>query len=222
MGRVISLVKVLSLFVLLITLNARENPFFPAEGERDIPLATNKENSKTPLKQASISLPSQARVLQKVTIEFKNLDGSVDTKSIELDNSIDWHLPVLVSQKQIESPLLQEQKKSELVESKKKSGESKTLVSERFLKFIVSGKSLKIETKNEAIRNFLLASPHRIVVDFKSSAEVADFTKKEFDTIFKEVRIGNHKGFYRVVFELDGLYRYEFKKVTDGYVVELK
>lgn len=205
-----------------MSLEARENPFFPPEGERDIPFTTNKENGKSPLKQVPISLPPQARILQKVTVEFKNLDGSIETKSIELDNSIDWHHPLLVSQKHTEPSSVQEQKKSEQTETKKKNIESKALVSNSILKFIVSGKSLKIETKNEELRNFLLASPHRIVIDFKSDTEVADFTKKEFDTIFKEVRIGNHKGYYRVVFVIDGLYKYSFKRVADGYLVELK
>lgn len=205
-----------------MSLEARENPFFPPEGEKDIPFTTNKENGKSPLKQTAISLPPQARVLQKVTIEFKNLDGSVETKSIELENSIDWHLPLLVSQKQTESSSSQEQKTPEQTETKKKNVESKGVISNSTLKFVVSAKSLKIETKSEVLRNFLLASPHRIVMDFKSETEVADFIKKEFDTIFKEIRIGNHKGYYRIVVELDGLYKYSFKNVADGYFIELK
>ena len=218
--------KVLSLFALLIlTLHARENPFFPPEGEKDIFVTTNKDNSKIPLKQAAITLPSQARVLQKVTIELKNLDGSIETKSIELDNSIDWHLPIFISQGYRETavPTPKEKELSKTTTTTTPTPTKKNDIQNGIgPKLSVEGKSLKVTTKNEAIRNFLIANPHRIVIDFKSNTEVASFVKKDFDKVFQEVRVGNHKDYYRVVVELDGFYKYEFKKVADGYVVELK
>lgn len=218
--------KVLSLFALLIlTLHARENPFFPPEGEKDIFITTNKDNSKIPLKQAAITLPSQARVLQKVTIELKNLDGSIETKSIELDNSIDWHLPIFISQGYRETavPTPKEKELSKTTTTTTPTPTKKNDIQNGIgPKLSVEGKSLKVTTKNEAIRNFLIANPHRIVIDFKSSAEVTSFVKKDFDKVFQEVRVGNHKNYYRVVIELDGFYKYNFKKVDDGYIVELK
>lgn len=218
--------KVLSLFALLIlTLHARENPFFPPEGEKDIFITTNKDNSKIPLKQAAITLPSQARVLQKVTIELKNLDGSIETKSIELDNSIDWHLPIFISQGYRETavPTPKEKELSKTTTTTTPTPTKKNDIQNGIgPKLSVEGKSLKVTTKNEAIRNFLIANPHRIVIDFKSSAEVTSFVKKDFDKVFQEVRVGNHKNYYRVVVELDGFYKYNFKKVDDGYIVELK
>lgn len=217
--------KVLSLFALLIlTLHARENPFFPPEGEKDIFITTNKDNSKIPLKQAAITLPSQARVLQKVTIELKNLDGSIETKSIELDNSIDWHLPIFISQGYRETavPTPKEKELSKTTTTTPTPTKKNDIQNGIGPKLSVEGKSLKVTTKNEAIRNFLIANPHRIVIDFKSSAEVTSFVKKDFDKVFQEVRVGNHKNYYRVVVELDGFYKYNFKKVADGYVVELK
>ncbi len=217
--------KVLSLFALLIlTLHARENPFFPPEGEKDIFITTNKDNSKIPLKQAAITLPSQARVLQKVTIELKNLDGSIETKSIELDNSIDWHLPIFISQGYRETavPTPKEKELSKTTTTTPTPTKKNDIQNGIGPKLSVEGKSLKVTTKNEAIRNFLIANPHRIVIDFKSNTEVASFVKKDFDKVFQEVRVGNHKDYYRVVVELDGFYKYEFKKVADGYIVELK
>lgn len=226
--------KIFSLFTLFIlTLYARENPFFPPEGEKDIFVTTNKDNSKIPLKQAAITLPSQARVLQKVTVELKNLDGSIETKSIELDNSIDWHLPIFISQGYRETtmsaPKEKEPSKAKATTSApiKKNDiqnnvESKSITSLSFVKFYAAEKSLKLATKNGAIRNFLIADPHRIVVDFQSKTEVANFTKKEFDKFFREIRVGSHKDYYRVVVELDGFYKYDFKKVDDGYIIELK
>ena len=100
------MVKVLLISILLFTtINARENPFFAIMGERDIPISSNKDRTKPPLKQATITLPAQARTLQKVTIEFKNLDGSIESKSIELDNAVDWHLPIFISQSYTEQKI---------------------------------------------------------------------------------------------------------------------
>jgi hypothetical protein len=217
--------------LLLLTLQARENPFFPSTGEKDIPVTTNEDNSLLPLKRAAITLPTQARVVQKVTIEFKNLDGSVENKSIELDNTVDWHLPIFISQSydQTANSVKPETAPATPVVSvlKKKSAppkdtEYENILSIPFLKISSSSKSLKLTTSDEAIRNFLLVNPHRIVLDFKKETEIKGLIKKVEGNIFKRVRIGNHEGYYRVVVELDGHYRYDFKKVTDGYLVELK
>ncbi len=221
--------------LLLFTLNARENPFFPSNGEKDILLTTNQDSSQTPLKRAAITLPTQARVLQKVTIEFKNLDGSVETKSIEVENSIDWHLPIFISQSYSETPNaiqmeastapIAKQKNAEPAPQKKnvsKETKYEDIASIPFLKLYASGKNLKLVTSDEMIRNFLIVDPHRIVIDFKKETDIKSYVNKIPNNIFKEVKIGNHDGYYRVVVELDGLYRYDFKKISEGYLVELK
>ncbi|MFA5233560.1 MAG: AMIN domain-containing protein [Sulfurimonas sp.] len=214
--------------LLLFTLYARENPFFPSMGEKNIPVTTNEDNSQTPLKRAAITLPTQARVLQKVTIEFKNLDGSIENKSIELENSVDWHLPIFVSQSYSETlSVAQKEAATVPITKKKTSPKTKETMSENilsipFLKISSSSKSLKLTTSDEAIRNFLVVNPHRIVIDFKKDTDIKSYVKKVEGNIFREVRIGNHDGYYRVVVELDGHYRYDFKKVADGYMIELK
>jgi hypothetical protein len=211
------LIRVLfiSLF-LLITLDARENPFFPAKGEKDIPYTTNKVTSNTPLKQASISLPSSARQIKKVTIEYKNLDATIETKSIVLDNSIDWHLPIFVSQSynQVDN------KEEPIV--KNKPTKYKNIASIKYATFFTSDKSLKIITSDKVIRNFLLVNPHRIVVDFKRDTNLKSYEKENKHGIFTKVRIGNHDGYYRAVIELDGQYRYEMQEINNGYIFNLR
>ncbi len=218
------LIRVLLISSLIfLSIEARENPFFPSDGERDILITSNKESDTQPLKRAAITLPSQARVLQKVTIEFKNLDGSIESKSIELSNAVDWHIPIFITQSytQQESPA-----KIEAVSNTQKSVTKKEsyqkIASIKHLSLYSSQKSLKLLTKDEALRNFLLVNPHRLVVDFKRDSSMKSYVKKIPNSIFKEVRIGNHDGYYRVVVELDGLYRYDFKKVVDGYIIKLK
>ena len=214
------MIRALFISVLLLSsLNARENPFFPSVGEKDIPYTSSEDRTKSPLKRATITIPAQARVIKKVTIEYKNLDGSLESKSIELDNSIDWHLPIFISQSY--SAL-----SSSAPIAKKKSKEIKieynNIASIKHLKLYSSGKKLKLITDDKIIRDFLLVNPHRIVIDFKKDTNIKSYIKKSPKNIFKEIRIGNHKGYYRAVIELDGLYRYDKKKISNGYLLELR
>ncbi len=218
------LIRVLLISSLIfLFLDARENPFFPSEGERDILITSNEQSDTQPLKRAAITLPSQARVLQKVTIEFKNLDGSQESKSIELNNEVDWHIPIFITQSYTQQENVTQLEAMQPVKRSVQTKESyKNIASIKYLSLLSSQKNLKLVTKDEILRNFLLVNPHRLVVDFKRDSSIKSFVKKIPNSIFKEVRIGNHDGYYRAVIELDGLYRYDFKKISDGYLIELK
>ena len=204
---------IITLF-LLLTLQARENPFFPTEGEVDIEYV-NRYNAPPALKRATIALPAHARVIQNVTITYKNLDGSQESRSIELDNSIDWHLPLFISQ----SYGVTNQKVPKKISSKK---QLKKIAAFKYASFASSGKTLKISTKDKMIRNFLLVKPHRIVLDFARDSSMKNYTKILPNNIFTKIRVGNHSGYYRVVLELDGYYRYSYEKSSDGYLFNLK
>ena len=207
-------------FFLLITLEARENPFFPSKGEKDIPYTSNQVKAAQPLKRSSITLPSSARIIKKVTIEYENLDASIETRSIELDNSIDWHLPVFVSQSYSQTET--QTKKTVQSPKKKKTTKYKEIASVKHATFFTSNKTLKIVTDDKIIRNFLLVKPHRIVVDFKRDTSLKSYTKENPKNVFSKVRVGNHSGYYRAVIELDGLYQYKMQKVSDGYAFNLR
>ncbi len=203
-----------STLLLLVSLEARENPFFPSVGEKDISYTSNEDRSLSPLKRATITLPPQARVLQKVTIEYKNLDGSIESRSIELENFVDWHLPIFISQSYTASM------KEEKIPQKKKV--FKKLTSVKHASFYSADKTLKIVTKDKIIREFLLVKPHRIVIDFKRDTNLKSHLKKFNNNVFSKIRVGNHSGYYRVVVELDGYYRYKMKKISNGYTFELR
>lgn len=202
----------LTLFVVL-TLDARENPFFPAKGEVDIPLTTNQKTTIPPLKQASLELPSTARTVESISIEYKNLDGSLAKKSISLGNSIDWHLPLFITQNY----------GNEGVSHKSLKEKFHLLAKLKFISFYESTKRLKLITQDKMIRNFLLVKPHRIVCDFKRDIDIRSYQKnlEKKGSIVKRVRVGNHKGYYRVVIELDGFYRYETQRIAHGYSFNL-
>jgi hypothetical protein len=201
--------------LLLTLLEARDNPFFPAEGMKDMPVTSSTIQSFEPLQRAAITLPDSARVLKKVTVEYQNLDGSMGTRTIELDNSVDWHLPLFVSQSysatKPEKAVTSAPKKPE-----KKSSKFKKVVDFGEAAFFQSGKTLKIVTKDRMLRNFMLVNPHRIVLDFERDANFRSKTKIIKDgKPFKKIRLGNHRGYYRAVIELDGQYRHEIDR-RDG------
>lgn len=210
------------ILLLLTSLNARENPFFPSIGEKDIPITSNVNAEPAPLKRATLTLPSTARVIESITVGYKSLDGSKHTQSIELDNTIDWHLPIFVSQNYgSDAQELEIPKKTQDLEKKKSS--YKKIASIKLISFYAKDKKLKVITKDKAIRDFLLVKPHRIVCDFKRDTNIKSFVKDiSENSLFTKIRIGNHDGYYRVVIELDGYYRYKMKKSKDGYIFELR
>lgn len=215
------MIKVLFIsFFLFITLEARENPFFPSKGEKDIPYTSNQVKQAKPLKRSSITLPSSARIIKKVTIEYENLDATIEKKSINLNNSVDWHLPIFISQSysEVETKTQSEEEQP----NKNEAIKYKEIASVKYAKFLSAQKSLKIITKDKIIRNFLLVNPHRIVIDFKRDTNLKSYTKENKDGIFCKVRVGNHAGYYRAVIELDGQYRYAMQKTADGYVFNLR
>jgi hypothetical protein len=211
--------KFLFLFLLLVvgTLFGRENPFFPVDSAVDIPLTTNQIESIPPLKRASLKLPSSARTVESVTVTYQNLDGSIASKKINLHNSIDWHLPVFISQNYDDScPKSKQPIKKEKVVFRDLGGL-------KFIRFYEHKKELKIVTHDKMLRHFLLVKPHRIVCDFKRDTNFGAYKKVlPKNSIFKTVRLGTHDGYYRVVLELDGYYQYSLHKNKDTYIFVLR
>lgn len=211
------MIKLLTITILLITsIEARENPFFPSTGEKDLLNTSNKDLSVSSLKRAAISLPSSARVVQKVTIEYKNLDGSIQNKSIELNNAIDWHIPIFISQsmnniKEIEPK----------VKTPEKIKKYEHLFVSKYITFYKKDNELKIVTKDKMIRSFLLTDPYRIVLDFARDVNLKSQAKSFSSKLFKKISLGTHDKYYRAVILLDGQYKFEKNKIQDGYVIKL-
>ena len=196
-------------------LEARENPFFPATTQDEMPYTTNNQQAFTPLQQATISLPTHARVIKKVTIQYQSLDGSIKTKSLNLNNSVDWHNPIVISQQNTQKI------KAQIIKQPIKKERFKKLFSFKYASFFTKANSIKIITDDKLIRNFLLVNPHRIVIDFKRDANFRSYFKENKNTIFKKIRVGNHNGYYRVVIELDGEYKLKRQKINNGYIFNL-
>jgi hypothetical protein len=222
-------------FGLVAALFARENPFLPAESFEGLEVATNVIEKKESFDQHSTTLPSSARVLKYVVFGYQNLDGSVEEKSLEIDRSIDWHDPIVITKESniLNKPLVlpKDPQKEQLAPKNKDESIKKEVVStkeevklsfEDLILFEVGEKSLKVLTKDRLFRNFLVTNPYKIVLDFKKDTA---FYTKEFEVnhgAFKSITMGNHSGYYRAAILLDGHYIYEVKEQDFGYEVLIK
>ncbi len=83
------------------------------------------------------------------------------------------------------------------------------------------GRLMQVATSDKLLRKMILVNPHRIVLDFKRDALFLTKTKNLASEYYKQIRLGNHDGYYRVVLELDGKYRYKLNKKKYGYLVEI-
>ncbi|MBT5935814.1 AMIN domain-containing protein [Sulfurimonas sp.] len=207
------------IFLLFIIsfVDARENPFFPSDGEVDMIITSNQVKKLSPLKRVAVTLPSSARTIQSMTITYKDLDGSIHDKKEILGNSIDWHIPLFLSQNIDDTA--SNKKKVPLKIKTKKFVKIATL---KFISLYSKDNEIKITTKDKLLRKFLLVKPHRIVCDFRREIDIRSYEKNvKNEGLVTRVRVGNHSGYYRVVIELDGYYRYKSKKIADGYIFSL-
>jgi len=211
MRNVLKILKFSTAILIVTTLNARENPFQSLVGANEVEqvgVSTNVADIVEPYEGSSVGLPSSARVLRSIDFIYQNLDGSISKKNLLVNKGIDWHEPLIITHNK-------KKKSSEVLEDKIE--EKKLLASFGFIRFEKQGRDLRVISNDEMQRHFLLINPHRIVIDFKRDAS---FATKHFEikksTPFKNIHIGNHDGYYRVVIELDGQYRYKLKHDVDA------
>jgi hypothetical protein len=200
-------------FVLISLAQSRGNPFFPTEGIKDLPVSSNQTKSFIPLQRIALNLPGSARIVKEVTVRYQNLDGSIDSKSILLDHSVDWHLPIFISQtftaNETDNPSTDETPEKKY----------KKIVDFGEAVFYHSGNRMKIITADKLIRHFMVIKPHRIVMDFKRVTDFRSKTKELPGKPYKKIRMGNHNGYYRIVIELDGQYRYTLTHEKESVIL---
>lgn len=199
--------------ILTSLLQARENPFFSAEDTKGLPVSSNRSKDFEPLKRAAVNLPDSARVLKEVTVQYQNLDGSLATTSIALDHSVDWHLPIFISQTfSTDEKVLKKKVTTTRATYKLIADLDEAL-------FYQAGNSMRIKTSDKLIRHFMITRPHRVVMDFEKEANFRSRSKDISDKPYKKIRMGNHDGYYRVVIELDGQYHYKIVSEDDAQVL---
>jgi len=177
---------------------ARLNPFEPV-------LMPNEGNITKPsfFKKVKVKLPNNARILKKVIFVYETLESDIKQKEIKINKNIDFHYPFIIFQT-------------------KEKFQIKTLNFPVFKMYIKNYK-IFIKTKNILIRNFFLAEPFRLVLDFKSkNMDFLTVSKVVKNLFVKKVVLGAHSGFYRIVIYFDAKYAYKIKKDPEGILIELR
>ncbi|PAF51787.1 hypothetical protein BKH43_00695 [Helicobacter sp. 13S00401-1] len=189
---------------LAFSLQARDNPFQSNLNQRDF-IDMQDKKPKPFLDSINVKLPSTARELDSIIINYKNIDGSTSTKTIKLDASLDWHYPVRISQDEAIKDI------------------HKRYFNLYKFDFYILKNSIEILSPLKLQRSFLLASPMRIVMDYKRDS------KDEFSSslqthlqYFSTVSVETHEKFYRVILTLDGQYKHKVTANGNTYKITLQ
>lgn len=195
--------KIIAIFFIFCVLLGRENPFEPVISPKDAS-ENSTQDSKKYFEAFDFKLPTTARILKSVSVSYQNIDGSIQTKTFDIDQSIDWHYPLSLSQK---NALVSEQTNYYTIKP---------------FEFFVQDNRLYIHTTAKIQRSFILPTPYRIIIDIDrkspSISDSIDISRK----YFSKIAIGTHDKFYRIVITLDGQYRYKIDKEDQYYIVSVQ
>jgi len=233
--------KVLWLILSLIMIaEARENPFETTMSPEVVGEMTQIPQTRKEFVDAALKLPSSARILKSASVQFQNIDGSISEEVVTIDQNVNWHYPLILSSQITEknkttAPIIAtmvpssalETPKSNATPSKEPSSKNTFKAEKSFqvtdtLSLLPNGNEITIFTKDTKMRDFLIADPYKVVVDFKKDSSFATKTVMLLRAPFVSVTLGNHEGFYRIAILLDGHYRYDILPFNGGYVLKLK
>ncbi len=196
--------KTLLLSSLLITaLFSRENPFFSLSEGGILPISSEKNEHKPPLTSMTYNFPNNSRLLKDVSFTFQNIDGSFETRKLEIDQTIDWRSPLVLSQATA--------RQSSAVNEGKTSSSSNG-----FIQFIGTGNRISIVTQEPMLRHFTLSDPDSVVVDFKHNGVFESYQKELSASPYIKAKVTNHGNFARVILTLDGRHICNVSKTDQG------
>lgn len=226
---------------LIVSLNARENPFETTSSPTFVGKTTELKENKTDFNSISLNLPSTARILKSVSIAFQNLDGSISEEVVAIEQNVNWHDALILSTKKVDNnkmskevtPIVlplekpKEKKIGNVMVDKEEKPQMQSKIDTSFklsdgILLTIINNEIKITTKDIKIRDFLISEPFKIVVDFKKESSFVTKTVAFPHSPFVSATLGNHEGFYRIAILLDGHYRYDLQSVEGGYIIKLK
>ena len=191
-------------FLLASAAFARENPFFSTTESATIPISSNTVIHKPPLTSMTYSFPDQARVLKEATFTFQNVDGSFETRKLQIDQSIDWHHPLILSQYGSQN-------------SSSTTGVGNSSHADNgFIQFVHSGNKISLLTKDPILRSFSLGDPSSIIIDFVHLSTFTPYEKDLSASPYATVKVTYHGKFARAVITLDGKYACSVSKTAQG------
>lgn len=181
-------------------LYGRENPFDPLVVPKDSIRPYYGETSV--FDKAKITLPSSARLIKKIEITYQNIDGSIESQSIDVSGRVDWRMPITISQ------IFKEENTSKITKEEV---------------VTIEGKKLSLKYEGKLLRDFIMKEPDRIVLDFDKNLKYYKTNKIILDKPhFKSIKYGLHDDFLRIVIELDGSYVYHITQMQNGITLDVQ
>ena len=235
--------KILWLFLsLAVMIEARENPFETGMSPQS---TTQIKDERTHFTSTTLTLPSSARILKSASVTFQNLDGSISEEIVAIEQDVDWHLPLILSSQKIDAkvtaPMIATPETKKPVEKKVVAAPApvkeekavsialtanvnadSTFKINDDISFFINQNEITIFTKDSKIRDFLIADPYKVVIDFKKESTYTTKTLEFKKAPFASATLGTHDGFYRIAILLDGQYRYDLQAFNGGYIIKLK
>lgn len=241
--------KILWLFLsLAVIIEARENPFETGMSPQAVGKTTQIKDERTNFTSTTLILPSSARILKSASVTFQNLDGSISEEIVAIEQDVDWHLPLILSSQKIDANVatpivlpaatpetkkavekkvvveptpVKEEKATTTVLTANANADSTFKINED-ISFFINQNEITIFTKDSKMRDFLIADPYKVVIDFKKESTYTTKTLEFKKAPFISATLGTHDGFYRIAILLDGQYRYDLQAFNGGYIIKLK
>ncbi|RVZ67165.1 AMIN domain-containing protein [Helicobacter pylori] len=195
--------KMIGLVVVLSVLLARDNPFEPEINSKNLQGGFNGIYDSY-FKEIHVDLPTSARILKQITLTYQDVDGSIHSKVVGIDKSIDWHYPLKLSQ----HPLNQDafEKRYQIQD----------------FDFLMANNTMILRSPYKILRSFVLVNPYRIVLDTQKGPLDIYQNRDLNQKFFSHIKVGTHKDYYRITLILDGKYRYLLEEKNGAYELKLK
>ncbi|TKX33935.1 AMIN domain-containing protein [Campylobacter taeniopygiae] len=214
--------RILTIFLIFISfLNADENPFKVEKKEKMIVPQEFQERT--------FKFNSDARILKSITFHYVKADGSEDKLSVDINKSVNWHDSYVLTHSKTPEPSKILDVSVTIPQNTSQETNKTTEVDiplqiakiYDFISYTVYKNKIKLNTQDDLISDFSVGNPSKIIIDFKSTAIYPTKNIRLKNSIFKRIDFGSHKGYYRLVIYLDGVYNYEIQKDSTGYMVHL-
>ncbi|WP_341847718.1 AMIN domain-containing protein [Helicobacter pylori] len=195
--------KMIGLVVVLSVLLARDNPFESEINSKNLQGGFNGIYDSY-FKEIHVDLPTSARILKQITLTYQDIDGSIHSKVVGIDKSIDWHYPLKLSQHTLDQTAFEKRYQIQDFD------------------FLMTNNTMILRSPYKILRSFVLVNPYRIVLDTQKGPldiyQNMDLNQK----FFSQIKVGTHKDYYRITLILDGKYRYLLEEKNGAYELKLK
>ncbi len=193
----------IGLVVVLSVLLARDNPFEPEINSKNLQGGFNGIYDSY-FKEIHVDLPTSTRILKQITLTYQDIDGSIHSKVVGIDKSIDWHYPLKLSQHTLNQAVFEKRYQIQDFD------------------FLMASNTMILRSPYKILRSFVLVNPYRIVLDTQKGPldiyQNMDLNQK----FFSHIKVGTHKDYYRITLILDGKYRYLLEEKNGAYELKLK